>query len=169
MMQLGELIWTVLIGEKWKIEIQKHHYRLCFHIRALLILLPLLLPRCSWEKENFTGFGMFFLDRSSPQLEIRKMVKITKVRKNALWLNQIVHIKQTNCRTKQLVWNSLNSERVSSRVSSYTSPLVFITDLDLNVSIHLANVKNLPSSRAGLMLSHKQSRHSSITPQEDCG
>ncbi len=36
-MQLGELICTVLIGEKWKIEIQKHHYRLCFHIRALLI------------------------------------------------------------------------------------------------------------------------------------
>lgn len=52
MMQLGELIWTVLIGEKWKIERQKHHYRLCFHIRALLILLPLLLPRCTWEKEN---------------------------------------------------------------------------------------------------------------------
>ncbi len=153
------------IGEKWKIEIQKHHYRLCFHIQGITDFITVFYCLVVLERRRISR-ALACSSQTEVQLNYRyrKMVKITTVRKK----KKAGFVVKSNCanklQNKALVWNSLNSERVHPGLLHTRHLWFFITDLDLNAFVHLANVKNLPSSRAGLMLSHSkagaaQSRH----------
>lgn len=126
-------------------ESQKHHYRLCFHIRALLILLPRLLPRFTrdfWHDVLRQNLKFHF--NCNPTINARAA--------KSNWAGE---------RSTQLPsCPNVKFLRLNEDFSS-TSPLFFISVPDLNASIHLANIKNLgcAPSRINASSQAKQFNH----------